>query len=173
MGLNGDETLWIVLLLFCVIILLYQQQAGISCAEKLLVPCLCGDVTFLPRAANCCHPTRHISQEKTQFLLFGTSFVNFKLKNMVNKICEEIIAHWVGPLESLKILGIQFSIDLQSMDLLNYNKIMLSLRNLILSCSKRSLGVLGRITVVKSLLLSKLTFLILTIPDPPVSIVND
>ena len=33
--------------------------------------------------------------------------------------------------------------------------------------SKRNLTVLGRVTVVKSLLMSKLTYLILTLPDPP------
>ena len=59
------------------------------------------------------------------------------------------------------------------MGLLNYSKIMHSLRNLITSWSKRNLTVLGRITVVKSLLLSKLTFLILTIPDPPINTIND
>ena len=57
--------------------------------------------------------------------------------------------------------------------LLNYNKSMHSLRNLITRWSKRNLTVLGRITVIKSLLLSKLTFLILTIPDPPIDTIND
>ena len=91
----------------------------------------------------------------------------------MDNVSEEINAHWVGPLEIFKILAIEFYTDLHSMVLLNYIKTMHSLRNLITSWSERNLTVLGRITVVKSLLLSKLTFLILTIPDPPINTIND
>ena len=60
------------------------------------------------------------------------------------------------------------------MVLRNYNSkcIILSIRKQISHWSKRNLTVLGRVTVVKSLLVSKLTYLILTIPDPPKDIVT-
>jgi len=44
---------------------------------------------------------------------------------------------------------------------------------LIYQWSRRNLTVLGRVTVVKSLLLSKLTHLILTLPDPPQEFIKD
>ena len=67
------------------------------------------------------------------------------------------------------MLGIIFSTDLHSMVLRNYNRIILSIRKQISHWSKR---VTGRVTVVKSLLVSKLTYLICTIPDPPKDIVT-
>lgn len=50
---------------------------------------------------------------------------------------------------------------------------MFSLRKLLSSWYTWDLTVLGRITVAKYFLLSKLTFLICTIPDPPLNTVND
>ena len=84
------------------------------------------------------------------------------MKDSERKLCEEINVNWVAAKQPFRILGIEFSTDFNSMILLNYNRIIPSF-----NCSKRHLAVLGRIAVVKSLLLSKLTYLVLTIPDPP------
>ncbi len=55
----------------------------------------------------------------------------------------------------------------------NYNRVLTSIDNLIGQWSKRNLTVLGRVTVVKALRLSKLTFLILTLPDPSKSFIKN
>ena len=49
----------------------------------------------------------------------------------------------------------------------NYETILEEISRQISQWKKRNITVLGRITIVKSLLLSKLTFLILNLPDPP------
>ena len=52
------------------------------------------------------------------------------------------------------MLGVSFSTNLNDMLNLNYQKALSTIRQLIDTWSKRSLSVLGRITLVKSLLLS-------------------
>ena len=94
-------------------------------------------------------------------------------KNSVDKLCKEIKVNWVDNKGSFKALGVAFSTDLDSMVSLNYNKAIESLRKHIAMWSKRNLTVLGRVTVVKSLLLSKLTFFILSIPNPPINTIKD
>ena len=89
--------------------------------------------------------------------------VNVEKTNAVDwfeeeQLCKEIKVNWVDK-GSFKALGVAFSTDLDSMVSLNYNKAIESLRKQIAMWSKRNLTVLGRVTVVKSLLLSKLTFL--------------
>ena len=75
--------------------------------------------------------------------------------------------NWIGVQDTFRALGIEFSTNLNTMVRVNYDKVIISVKCLIEQWSKRNLTVLGRVTIVKSLLLSKLTFLILTLPDPP------
>ena len=65
-----------------------------------------------------------------------------------------------------KALGVNFSTHLLEMEELNYDMLMETISNLIHHWSKRNLKVLGRITVVKSLLIPKFNHLILSIPNP-------
>ena len=50
---------------------------------------------------------------------------------------------------------------------------MVKIDNMIHHWSRRNLTVLGRVTVVKSLILSKLTYLILCLPDPPYEFIKE
>ena len=93
-----------------------------------------------------------VNVEKTNAMWIGSK------KNSVDKLCKEIKVNWVDNKGSFKALGVAFSTDLDSMVSLNYNNAIESLRKQIAMWSKRNLTVLGRVTVVKSLLLSKLTF---------------
>ena len=56
---------------------------------------------------------------------------------------------------------------------LNYNAKLLEIRNLLLNWSKRLLTPLGRITVIKSLALSKINHLILALPNPSTKIIDE
>jgi len=87
-------------------------------------------------------------------------------KGSRDKICDHIKVKWVEHQDSFRALGVDFSVSLESMIDINYNKVMTSIKTLIHHWSRRNLTVLGRVTVAKSLLLSKITFLVLTIPDP-------
>lgn len=80
---------------------------------------------------------------------------------------DHINVNWAGPQDSFRVLGIDFSTNLDTMVTMNYNRVLDSTRSLIDQWSKRNLTVLGRVTIVKSLILSKFTFLILSLPNPP------
>ena len=68
---------------------------------------------------------------------------------------------------SFKILGVNFSSDVFDIWDLNKNDVLNRIENLLAHWSKRKLSMLGRITVIKSLALSKFTHLFLALPNPP------
>ncbi len=109
-----------------------------------------------------------VNTDKTNAIWIGSK------KNSVDKLCKEINVNWVDVKGAFKVLGVELSTYLNSMVLLNYKKVyILSLLNQIAMWSKRNLTVLRRVTVVKSLLLSKLTFLILSLLNPPNNVIKD
>ena len=55
---------------------------------------------------------------------------------------------------------------------INYEAKFLEIQNLIKQWEKRYISVLGRITVVKTLLLSKLTHLFISLPKPNINLLN-
>ena len=65
------------------------------------------------------------------------------------------------------VLGITLSTNLQEIPELNYDDRLTDMRKVILHWKRRNLTVLGKITVVKTILLSKFTYLFLSIPSPP------
>ena len=88
-----------------------------------------------------------VNEEKTRAIWIGAK------SNSNNKLCEDYKLDWIqGP---VKILGDTFTTnaydiwDFNSADILNKVKSMLK------QCSKRELNLFGRITITKSLALSK------------------
>ncbi len=88
---------------------------------------------------------------KTQAVWIGSK------NGCLDKICNDINIKWIENTNTFKTLGISFSVNLEDMVHVNYNKVMTSIRNLIYNWSRRNIIVLGRITIVKTLILSKLT----------------
>ena len=101
-----------------------------------------------------------VNIEKTNAVWIGGN------KGRQKSICSNIEVKWVDPQGSFRALGIDFVTNLENMTDINYNNVLGSIHTAIGQWSKRNLTVLGRITIVKSLILSKLTFLALTLPDP-------
>lgn len=66
-----------------------------------------------------------------------------------------------------KILGIWFSNDLSECIELNFKDKLLEMKQLYAIWSKRQITPLGRVAILKSLVLSKLTYLWLLLPNPP------
>ena len=67
---------------------------------------------------------------------------------------------------SFKLLGINFDVDLDKIVNINYNERILKIKKLIKIWSKRNLTVIGKISVVKTLILPVLNHLIITLPNP-------
>ena len=73
---------------------------------------------------------------------------------------------------SFKLLGIIFHVDLEKMLDLNFNEKIEKIKNSIQCWKRRKLTILGRITVVKSLLLPMLTHLFVSLPNPTIYVLN-
>ena len=71
---------------------------------------------------------------------------------------------WNPP--SFTALGVEFTVDLKNIADININKKLTSMTNLINQWSKRDLTPLGRITVLKTLIISKIVHLLLALPSP-------
>ena len=73
-----------------------------------------------------------------------------------------------GSVLSFLKLGINFDVDLDKIVNINYNERILQIKKLhvIKIWSKRNLTVIGKITVVKTLILPVLNHLIITLPNP-------
>ena len=72
-----------------------------------------------------------------------------------------------------KILGIWFTQDLKECATINYNKNFDEVKKLFKIWSLRTITPLGRVAVLKSLILSKLIHLWILLPDPPDNFVKD
>ena len=75
--------------------------------------------------------------------------------------------------ERFKILGIWFTLDLKKCVEINFRERFLEIKNMFKIWSKRQITPLGRVAVLKSLILSKLVHLWLLLPNPPDAIVNE
>ena len=71
-----------------------------------------------------------------------------------------------------RLLGINFDVDLNKILDLNYKERHIHLKNLAIIWSKRNLIVIGKISVVKTLMLPVLNYLFLTLPNPTSEIVG-
>ena len=71
-----------------------------------------------------------------------------------------------------KVLGIKFSTDLDSIVKINYDEKIEEIRNLLNAWKRRYLTPLGKISVIKSLALSKLNHLFVSLPDPDTDTIN-
>ena len=66
-----------------------------------------------------------------------------------------------------KILGIRFSTDTELVSEINYDGKLTEIRKILNKWSKRQLTLLGNITVIKILAISKIAQLFINIPYPP------
>ena len=72
-----------------------------------------------------------------------------------------------------KILGIWFTNDLKNCEEMNYNAIFLEIKKMYKVWLKRQITPLGRVAVLKSLILSKITHLWLLLPNPPDRLIHE
>ena len=80
------------------------------------------------------------------------------------KICSDSGLQWTS--EPFTVLGIQYTANLQDMEFLNFNKKLLDIEKEITHWNKRNITPYGKITVIKSLLMSKITHLFIALPKP-------
>ena len=73
---------------------------------------------------------------------------------------------------NFSLLGIDFSVNLNDMVYMNYKKQLEKIDKLISQWSRRILTPIGRITIIKTLIISKLNHLFLSLPNPSEETLN-
>ena len=71
------------------------------------------------------------------------------------------------------LLGINFTLNLNEIIESNFDSKIKQIKNLIKIWSFRKLTVLGRITILKTLIISKITYLLISLPNPPKQTIED
>ena len=75
--------------------------------------------------------------------------------------------------EPFSFLGITFTADLRNIIELNYRDKINSIRKMVTVWSRRNLSTIGRIIVVKSLIVPKLTHLFMSLPNPSIELLKE
>ena len=100
--------------------------------------------------------------------------INFSKTNMIwigsKKFSKDVFHHSRWKLKwnntNFEMLGIKFSVNLLEMTDINFSQKLTEIKKLIDQWKRRHLTPLGRLSIIKSLLIPKLNHLILTIPNP-------
>ena len=100
-----------------------------------------------------------INIEKTKAIWIGA------LSNSERKMCGDFQLDWTqGP---FKILGVNFATEVYNIWDLNTNDILTKVKCVLKQWTKRKITLIGKITIIKSLALSKFVHLFISLPDPP------
>ena len=67
---------------------------------------------------------------------------------------------------TFKVLGVVFSTDVLEIVTINFENNLNEMKKVLTAWSRRNLTPFGRITVIKSLVISKITDLLINLPDP-------
>lgn len=78
--------------------------------------------------------------------------------------------HWTT---QFKLLGIQFDVDLANIPKLNYDKKLVKIKEIINQWNKRHTTPIGRITLIKSLIISQMNHLFISLPTPSSKFIKD
>ena len=106
----------------------------------------------------------NINFTKTQVIWFGSK------KYSTDTLCPNRNLSWGET--SFKLLGINFDVDLEKIVKINYSERIVQIKNTLNQWSKRNLTVIGRITVIKTLVLPIVNHLIISLPNPSDDIIK-
>ena len=106
-----------------------------------------------------------INVDKTRALWIGSSCGSSET------LCDELALDWSQ--EPLKILGVTFSPLVFNISDLNSKEILVKIKNILNQWSKRKLSQSGKITVIKSLAVSKFVHLFISLTAPPHDLIKE
>ena len=105
-----------------------------------------------------------MNKDKSELIWFG------KKKHTKAKLCKNTTLSW-GQTE-FKLLGITFSTNLDDIPTKNYEPLLQRVSKVINSWKKRILSPIGKIIVLKTIILSKFVHLFQSLPPPPDNLVK-
>ena len=106
----------------------------------------------------------NINLEKTRAVLIGSMCKSSKT------MCKNFNLDWEQ--KPIKILGVVFTAEVFDIWDQNSDIILEKINSMIKTWSRRKLTLIGRVTIIKSLMLSKFAYLFLALPNPPGSLVK-
>ena len=80
------------------------------------------------------------------------------------KFMPELNFNW-NPV-TFRVLGVVFSTSVHEIVLINYENKLSEIRKLLNTWSRRNITTFGKITVIKTMVISKITYLFMNLPDP-------
>ena len=106
-----------------------------------------------------------INEEKTRAIWIAAK------SNSNDKLCNDYKLDWTqGP---VKILGVTFTTNVYDIWTFNSVEILNKVKSMLKQWSKRKLTIFGRITIIKSLALSKFVSLFVSLPNPPAELIKE
>ena len=106
-----------------------------------------------------------INEEKTRAIWIGAKI------NSNDKLCNDYKLDWTqGP---VKILGVTFTTNVYDIWTFNSVEILNKVKSMLKQWSKRKLTLFRRITIIKSLALSKFVSLFVSLPNPPAELIKE
>ena len=85
-------------------------------------------------------------------------------RNSNVKFMPELNFYW-NPV-TFTVLGVVFSTNEHEIVLINYENKLSEIRKLLNTWSRRNITTFGKITVIKTMVISKITYLFMNLPDP-------
>ena len=105
-----------------------------------------------------------MNTEKTKIIWIG------RKKHSKDKLDINVALNWGQ--SQFVLLGLTFSTNLDEMVKINFDKAISGTKEIISYWSKRNLTPIGKVTVIKTFVISKLNHLLISLPTPSPSIVN-
>jgi len=99
-----------------------------------------------------------INIEKTKAIWIG------KNRGKEEKICKNIALNWTKG--EFTVLGIVFNTHLHNLTEINLKEKIQTIKNLLEQWKRRNLTLMGKITVIKALAVSKITHILMALPNP-------
>ena len=106
-----------------------------------------------------------INFSKTQVIWIGSK------KYSSDRLCENWNLSWGKT--TFTVLGMNFDVDISKITKINYEKYLKKMKGLFKQWNKRNLTPVGKIAVVKSLILPVLNHLFIALPNPSIEIIKD
>ena len=105
-----------------------------------------------------------VNVEKTHVVWLGIK------KNNITKLGQNLDLQWNT---EFTLLGIKFCVEMDDMIRINYSEKLISIKKILQFYSKLNLSLIGKVTVIKTLVIPKLVYLFSVLPTPAQTYIKD
>jgi len=103
-----------------------------------------------------------VNIEKTKAIWIG------KLRRNTEELCKDLKLAWTE--EEFTVLGVKFNVDITDITQINLQGKIVKMQALLTQWKRRKLTLLGKITIIKSIVIPLITHLLISLPNPKLTI---